>query len=704
MNIFRLSIIALSLTLMFSIGSSATATTNYTHPTFSVTEDQTLSLRETGSQIVIDTIEHALRWGGTELFDERFQFDSSVNWDFSEGLEGELDALIPLWERNGHAVFTQTGIVFWSGIEEERRIDANLGAVYRTEVFDGIIGGVNLFYDHDLEIGHSRLGFGVDAQKDSFYGAFNYYLPLSDTQDGREGYVEDALEGMDAILGIESEAVRFSGNVGYWNYQGDENTEDEMEFSYGVDGGIRIFPGFFLEGSLQQHDDASIGRRASVGVAVRFSLPDLTGKSYGDNGKVSNLYKFVERERRILYEERVTGPRVSIVRTGTEAIVADEEVTILVDVQLSEALAENVTINLVGSGTATYGGDYMVSVGGTNCTGITEDDCQVTITAGQLSPGDDQDVEIIILDDGRTNEEDESIVLSMVVASPANTDLLPRGSVALTIPADPPLPTVSWSVDSTSIEEGDTATITFTLSEELESDATFNLIGAGGTADVTYGVSNDWHLSVGGTDCSTAGVTNPCVVTIVDGTTTATATVNVNTDSNNETTAETFSVSVVIDSGSTGIVTTGSSSTLNFTIPAELPTVTISRTGGSNLTAGGNDVRARIDLSEALTQSVTLNIVASGTADYGALGDWEFQYNALSPGRTPPSSFAGTNCDNGNCQVEVVAGRTVVDLLITTHGTGIGDNFTLSVEIPMSSESLVQLGNPSSLTYNLISP
>ena len=163
MKIFRFATVAISMALTASLGSVSAATNppppppptlDNSHPPFSVTEDRTLSLRETGSQIVLDTIENALRWGGTELFDERFQFDSSVHWNFNEGLEGELNTLVPIWEKNGHAVFTQGGVVFWSGIEEERRIDGNIGAVYRTEVYDGVIGGVNLFYDYDFEIGH----------------------------------------------------------------------------------------------------------------------------------------------------------------------------------------------------------------------------------------------------------------------------------------------------------------------------------------------------------------------------------------------------------------------------------------------------------------------------------------------------------------------------------------------------------------------
>ena len=61
---------------------------------------------------------------------------------------------------------------------------------------------------------------------------------------------------------------------------------------------------------------------------------------------------------------------------------------VALDIQLNEMLGEDVTINLVGSdSTATYGSsnDWTLSVGGTACTGVTNDECPVSITAGQTS-------------------------------------------------------------------------------------------------------------------------------------------------------------------------------------------------------------------------------------------------------------------------------------------------------------------------------
>ncbi|MCY4034149.1 MAG: inverse autotransporter beta domain-containing protein [Hyphomicrobiales bacterium] len=104
--------------------------------------------------------------------------------------------------------------MFWTKHEEEERIDGNLGVIYRAIMADGVIDGAPLFYNHDFQIGHSRLDVGIDAQKGGFYGAFNYSHPLSNTEDEREGYVEDALQGMNAIPVIESDVTRFNGPFG----------------------------------------------------------------------------------------------------------------------------------------------------------------------------------------------------------------------------------------------------------------------------------------------------------------------------------------------------------------------------------------------------------------------------------------------------------------------------------------------------------
>ena len=705
MNLFRSAAIAVGLMIPFGLAQATISNTppppptlTKSHPSFSVTEDRILNLRETGSQIVIQTIENALRQGGLALLGGGFQLDSSLSYHSgdNEGIEGDLDVVIPLLNLGRHVLFAQPGAVFWTGLEEEERIDGNIGLVYRAELTRGLVAGASVFYDHDFQIGHSRAGGGVDLQSGSFRLGANYYHPLSEIEDGREGFVEEALRGGDLQFAFERDVVRLGSTVGYWEYDGGEDVENEWKTSFGLDFGVRILPGVFAEASWERHkDDIVLDERIFAGLAFRFSLPDFEGASYGDGSMSANLYKIVDREKRILYEERVAGPRVSIARTGNETVEEGGD-PIAVDIQLSEALTEEVTINLVGSGTATYNDDYTVSVGGTDCPMVTEANCQVTITAGQLSPGGD--VEITINDDGRTNEPDESIILSMVVASPADTDLLPRGSFSLTIPADPPLPTVSWSVDSTSITEGNTATIMFTLSEDLESDVTLNLL-QGGAA--TYGTTDDWHLSVGGVDCEMAGVTNPCEVIIAAGATTATATVNVNTDANVESTPETFTVSVLIDSGNTSIVTTGSSSTLNFTIEdVPPPTVQISYTGSTNVHET-TDPNLTITLSEALQSNVTIDIVDNGsTATYGTsrtASDWAV---FLIDGQPPCSSLAV-----GSCRATITAGMTSFRVgvrIFSADGSPEPlETISFSISIADAGSTGLVLGSPTDLMINI---
>ena len=635
---FRLSVIALSAALIFSLGSSAsTATTNYSHPEFSVAEDRTLNLRDTGSQIVIETMENALRQGGLALLGEGFQLDSSLSYHSgdNEGIEGDLDVVVPLWNGGRHAIFTQPGFVFWKGLEGEERFDGNIGLVYRAELTRGLIAGASIFYDQDFEIGHSRVSGGLDLQSGFFRLGANYYHPLSEIEDGREGFVEEALSGMDARLVFEREAVRLGSTIGYWDYKGEESGGQEdsrsgWKTSIGLDFGIRILPGVFAEASWERHkDNIVLDERIFAGLAFRFSLPDFEGASYGSGEMTSNLYKIVDREKRILYEEREAD---NIILTPSGSVV--EGGTVTVAIQLREPSAEDVVINLIGSGTATYGeisddGDYLLNNGSGNCSAVMGTSCQITITAGETVPSDNA---VITINADGGGEDPETIILSTTIAS-GDASLTSR-PLTLTIPVDPPLPTVNLSSTTTGIIEGDTATITLTLSEDLGRDATFNLISGGTSA--TYGASNDWNLSVGETDCSTASGTD-CQVTISGGDTSAEVSVEVSKDSTFESSSapETFTVSVAADLGSIAFVEPGNSSSLNFTIEEPtagfvLATNTVDEPP-DNATLHHN---VQVRLSHIPVSDVSLTVAFSGTAtnvsDYLSPNDLTIQFSAAS--------------------------------------------------------------------------
>ena len=708
---FRFSVIAMSAALMFSVGSSAsTATTNYSHPEFSVADDRTLNLRETGSQIVVETIENALRQGGLALLGEGFQLDSSLSYHSgdNEGIEGDLDVVVPLWNGGRHAIFTQPGFVFWKGLEGEERFDGNIGLVYRAELTRGLIAGASIFYDQDFEIGHSRVSGGLDLQSGFFRFGANYYHPLSEVEDGREGFVEEALTGMDARLVFEREAVRLGSTIGYWDYKGEESGGQEdnrsgWKTSIGLDFGVRILPGVFAEASWERHkDNIVLDERIFAGLAFRFSLPDFEGASYGSGEMTSNLYKIVDREKRILYEEREAD---GILLTLGEGVI-EEGGTVTVAIQLREASTEDVVINLVGSGTATYGeisddGDWLLNNGSGNCSAVTGTSCQITITAGETVPSNNA---VITINNDGGGEDPETIVLSTTIAS-GDASLTSRPLV-LTIPANLPSVTVSLSAIDASISEGGRTALTLTLSERLDSDVTFNLIASpSGPGRATYGTTEDWHLSLqgGSVDCESATGTS-CQTTIPANDTSTEIAVEVNTDSITETSPETFTVSIMVDSGSRSIVTLGTPSSLDFTIPAAslLPTATVTTSSNTPIGESGfGDVT--IVLSEALGSDVTFNLIASpsgpGRATYGTTEDWIINTGSFG---------GGTDCQMAtgmSCQITISAPNTSVEFSIKANADSITETspetFTVSIMVDSGSRSIVTLGTPSSLDFTI---
>ena len=483
MRLFHSAVVAISMFLMLPLGSSATATT-HSRPQFA-TEGRTLDLRETGSKIVMETIEDALRQGGVALLGDGFQIDSSLGWVFGEDIEsidGGIDAAIPLLSKNGHIVFTQPGLVFWEGNGEEERIDANFGIVYRTDLANtpiGIdaIGGVSLFYDYDFHrVGHERISIGADIQTDNFHGAFNYYHPLSNEEDGREGFIEDPLKGVDLRIALERSVVRAGARVGLWRFDGGEYVSDDWRVSVGGDVGLRIFPGVFIEGDWEKHqEDFIVDQRFKLGLAFRFSLPGFEGRSYAGGSKSTDLYKVVDREKRILYEERAstdddaveiddtdetTGRTIGLLASSSSFTIEEGDTESTQEIELntgdSALLASLLTTDITLTARITIEGDEDND---------SSNDIRVSIpnisaTTGMLSSGS---AVVTVLPD-MTFEEQETVT---IVLEDGNNELpnewsidTNNNTVTVIIPAnDHQKIGISSSARSFSLTEGDSNTV-----------------------------------------------------------------------------------------------------------------------------------------------------------------------------------------------------------------------------------------------------
>ena len=404
------------------------------------------------------------------------------------------------------------------------------------------------------------------------FQSFNYYHPLSNEEDGRKGFIEKSLKGMDLRVALERSVVRAGARVGLWRFDGGEEVADDWRVSVGGDVGLRIFPGVFIEADWEKHqEDFTIDQRFKLGLAFRFSLPGFEGQSYVGGSKSTDLYKIVDREKRILYEEREVlneveeeeieeGEPPFLLLSAESTSISEGETTTLT-ISLSEAVSEDVVINLFESGAADYGTDmdWHLNVGGTDCGMASGTNCQVTI------PADDTTVEIsVVANVNSPFELPENFTISAAVDLASTNLMLSGHRSSLDFTLQNPIPTVALSHagkygGQSSIASG-TLNYVIELSEALNQDFMVNFIASGAE---TYGVTDGWFAeyqvipagqtprfdSSSSTTCNNAN----CPITIPEGATIVWLQITVRTDR----IPVNYSHSIEIPLTSTGLATLG---------------------------------------------------------------------------------------------------------------------------------------------------
>ena len=248
---------------------------------------------------------------GGHWLTEKFQFLSTLAWqsgDDKGGILGELDLVVPLYgKRNAAGVdqygfFLQPGLVSWEADNGDRRLDMNVGLVYRQRIHERIALGAAVFYDHNIDSDLKRIGAAADWVSPYTYVAVNYYEPIGGWRTGeRLGYEERALRGVD--INIE-QALLDSGWVleasgGYWKGYDADKRQGEWQPAGSV--GIRYYPLDYLSvyaDYAYHHKDVDTDRFAA---GIEFSYP---GKHRGVSENEIDLWRPVKREKRILYADR----------------------------------------------------------------------------------------------------------------------------------------------------------------------------------------------------------------------------------------------------------------------------------------------------------------------------------------------------------------------------------------------------------------
>ncbi|MCY4053570.1 MAG: inverse autotransporter beta domain-containing protein, partial [Hyphomicrobiales bacterium] len=454
------------------------------------------ALRNASSRMLVDAVEGALREGGLALFEEGFRIDSSIGWTAGESVRGALDAVLPLWsntgaEGTGRVLFLQPGAVFWSGHAEQERIDTNLGLVFRRSFSRDLVGGVSLFYDRNLNRELERIGGGLDIQGGIFTGGLNYYHPLGGGwREGRVDYEERAQRGMDLRIGLATEDVRFDGSMGLWRFKGEEDEATKWRPSLGVDAGFRVLPGIFLEAGYEYHNkEDSLGSRWNMGLAFRFDLPGLQGSGFGPSGyEKPDLWRPVEREKRVLYEERLAVPRVELTTEEEDVRVAEGGTATITGV-IAKPLKQDAALHLVmhSTSTATHGPDGDFTLGHrvfegdapppgemTDCPALP---CVVPLPAGTTM----FEVSVNVLAD-ETNEVDEHIDLRAEVPAAHAGTLRSSGTVRVTIGAHDNTIVFGESSQTEVEEDGGTAEVVVDVHLPAPMLVVLNIAAVGGTA------------------------------------------------------------------------------------------------------------------------------------------------------------------------------------------------------------------------------
>ena len=367
--------------------------------------------------------------------------------------------------------------------------------MYRRHFAPDAVAGGSVFYDYDFERGNRRLGLGADLQSGVLHAGLNYYHPLNEWRAGRTDYEEQALRGGDLRLGLAWSRVRLDASVGVWRFEGEDNAKAKWRPSFGFDAGVRILPGVFLEAGYERHDeDDSLDSRWKTGLALRFSLPGLDGAPvFHDPATAPDLFEPVEREKRILYEERLGITRANL--TAAYASLAEGETTV-VTLELSDALDKDVVLHLAvhEASTATLGSDADFSFGykvyelnadageqsaPSDVTDCPNEMCEIAIPAGVTKA----EVSVTIHDDSADNNREQAEYIEMYVHVPEPYAGIVRSGGVARIMIRAHGNTVAFASNSAATldEDGGTAEVTVEIDEPSPAPITLT-VSVGGEA------------------------------------------------------------------------------------------------------------------------------------------------------------------------------------------------------------------------------
>ncbi len=277
-----------------------------------------------------------------------------------------------------------TGLVQLGAHNQNDRPTANVGAVYRREVNDALMVGVNGFLDYEFGKQHLRGSVGVEAIAPEFSLHGNVYAPISGWKgakrnDRRE---EKPASGMDVGVsyrpsfapGLSLKASHFRWNGAHVDYFDNGRTQAGAK---GFKVGVEYRPVPMVSVGLEQTKVIGGGRetRVQLGLAINLSEPlskqlrrDASGTpAFSPDAR---RHALVERENRIVLNTRRKEIILPLAVSQVSTRQADGRVTVIGTTQPRATVTLHMPDGTMGSATADAGGRFVYTSTGDQPSGV----------------------------------------------------------------------------------------------------------------------------------------------------------------------------------------------------------------------------------------------------------------------------------------------------------------------------------------------
>ncbi|WP_439811482.1 inverse autotransporter beta domain-containing protein [Bordetella bronchiseptica] len=277
-----------------------------------------------------------------------------------------------------------TGLLQLGAHNQNDRPTANAGAVYRREVNDALMVGVNGFLDYEFGKQHLRgsVGLEVIAPEYSLYG--NVYAPLSDWKGAKRNNrrEEKPASGMDVGVSYRPAfAPGLSLNAAHFRWNGAEvDYFDNGRTQAGAKGfkvGVEYRPVSLVGVGLEQTKVIGGGRETRVQLGLNINLSEPLSKQLRRDSSGAPAFSLddrrhalVERENRIVLNTRRKEIILPLVVSGVSTRQADGRVTVTGATQPFATVTVRMPDGATGTAAADASGRFVYTSAGDQPSGV----------------------------------------------------------------------------------------------------------------------------------------------------------------------------------------------------------------------------------------------------------------------------------------------------------------------------------------------